>query len=181
MDSDSEEVTDYSKEPRTKRSPGRPPGSKNKPPVLVPRTNVPAFDDYRHADPGAIISRQIALLDWTQQALRNEMKDAIASEKMVAGIFIERLEKLSNGILRMIDSLKKYDGLAEELQKRMSPEQLLEAAIKKIEGQDLPTLNAAIKRLRFHRSQLAPVTAVDISQMGEHKSASAAIAALEKD
>lgn len=178
--------------PRRKR--GRPPGAKNKPkpeisapmPRLVPPSSTP-FDDYRHADPGAIISRQISLLDWAQQALRNEMMGARAAERMVDNRHVERLEKLSNGILRAIDALKKYDGLAEELMKRMSPEQLLDAAVRKIEGQDLATLNAVIRRLRLYRSKLAPISTTEKVQLGEAaisptgKSVAEELAAMEID
>lgn len=80
---------------------------------------------------------------------------------------ISKLAELSNAIVRAVDGLKKYDGLADELQRRLSPKQLLEAAIKKIEGQDIPTLNYAIRRLRAYRATLAPVSGPETKQLGD--------------
>lgn len=163
-----------------KKAPGRPKGSKNKPPPpLAPHSTAPN-EDYRHADPAAIISRQMTLLDWAQQMLRHEIKKVY--EDPNAELWpkqVEKLEKMSNAIVRSIEAMKKHADLAEEMAKRMTPEQLFEAAIKKIEGQDVATINAVIKRLRYYRSQIAPVNGWDKVTMGETKAASAAIAELE--
>lgn len=166
---------------------GRPPGVRNKKkdvhgeavPRLVPPSSQP-LEDYRHVDPDTIVSRQLTMLDWAQQAMRNEMKRAMqAKGQWIGGDDIAKLEKLSQAIVRSIDALRKSDDLAKEMASRMSPEQLLEAALAKIEGQDLATLNYAIKRLRAHRERLAPVGGFDKIQMGEAPpNAAAAIASL---
>ncbi len=146
-------------EPRRKR--GRPPGSKNKKDALLPPTRMGAVspgvgDDFRHSDISTIISRQFSMLDLAQQAVRNWLVSAAGSDEgLHVGVGdIEKLEKLSNAIVRAVDGLRKSSDLADELSKRMSPEQLIEAACQKIEAQDLPTLNYFIKRLKAYRDRL---------------------------
>lgn len=108
------------------------------------------------------------MLDWAQQATRNEMLRAYQSKGVTIDLKdIERLESLSNAIVRTIDALKKSSDLADELSKRMTGEQLLEAAIKKIEGQGEKTIKYAIKRLRAYVETLAPITGGDLVIMGE--------------
>ncbi len=108
------------------------------------------------------------MLDWAQQAMRNEMKRAMQGKGThISYDDISKLEKLSQAIVRAITALKQSDELAKELSSRMSPEELLEAAVKKLEGQDIATLNYAIKRLRAHRERIAPVGGFDKLQMGE--------------
>lgn len=170
---EADELDDEPAPPARKR--GRPPGAKNRPKLEIGLPSLgDALDDYRHADPGAIIARQLTMLSDAQEHLRREMH-AARKDLGIDYKFIERLEKLSSGILRGIDSLKRYDGLAEELQKRMSPAQLLDAAVRKVEGQDLATLNAVIKRLRFYRSKAAPAAAV----AAEEKSVAEELASME--
>lgn len=151
------------------RKRGRPKGSRNKPALAreVP-PGIRPMDDYRHVDPDALIGRQLTLIDWAQQALRNEMQRAMqAKGTRIQSGDISRLAELSNALVRSLDALKKHNDLAEELQKRLSGEKLLEAALMKIEGQDLPTIRYAIKRLRAYIEKLAPVTPQDKQQMGE--------------
>lgn len=159
-----------------KRKRGRPPGRKNDATIaaealvnqrLAPESTVP-FEDYRHADMGAIIERQITMLDWAQQACRNEMKQGMQRDgKRIDLKDIEKLESIAQSIIRTVDALKKYEGVAAEIEKRLTPAQLLEWAITKIEGQDTATLNAVIKRLRAHRATIAPVNGLDKIQLGE--------------
>jgi len=180
-----------------KRGPGRPKGSRNKPVLLrddrlippgVTGTKADTWDDFRHADIDTMVSRQLSLLDWAQQAVRNELMRGYQARGVSVAIGdLEKLERLSNGIVRAIDALKKCSLIAEELASKMTPEQLLEAALKKLEGQDLATLQYAIKRLRAHRERIAPVTHNDKVRMLEvartppNISASAAIASLGDD
>lgn len=160
-----------------KRRRGRPPGRKNDATIAAeaavngqrhaPESTVP-FEDYRHADLGSIIERQITMLDWAQQATRNEMKSGMQKDgKRIDLKDVAKLESIAQSIIRTVDALKKYEGVAAEIEKRLTPAQLLEWAIAKIEGQDLATLNAIIKRLRAHRAGLAPVNGLDKIQMGE--------------
>lgn len=149
---------------------GRPPGSRNKlkyPDREVPPSSTP-LEDIRPVDPDTIVARQLTMLDWAQQAMRNEMKRAMqAKGTHISGADIEKLADLSQAIIRTMDALKKSSDLAAELSSRMTAEQLLEAAIRKIEAQDVATLNYAIKRLRAHRERIAPVGGFDRLQMGE--------------
>lgn len=159
---------------------GRPPGSRNKE-RLVP-VSTKQLADYQHADPDTIISRQLVMLDVVQQQLRNELNAHVNDgTKFVDVRMIQALERLANSIVRTVEALKKSADLTTELAARMTPEQLLEAALKKIEGQDTATLNYAIKRLRAHRERLAPVAGFDKMQMGEPATATAAIAGLTDD
>lgn len=144
-------------EAEEKKKRGRPPGSRNKG-RLVPRSDEP-LADYRHADPDAIINRQFQLLDWAQQALRNEIKSAFGEHgKSISSSDIGKLSDLSNAIVRACDALKKHNDLADELEKRLSGGKLLEAALRKIEGQDLATVRYAIKRLRAYLETMTPDT-----------------------
>jgi hypothetical protein len=161
---------------------GRPPGSRNKPKDrLVPPSTKP-LEDIVPVDPDSLVARQLTLLNWAQISLRNEMKKAMqAKGEWISAEDIEKLTDLSQALIRTIDALKKSADLAAELASRMTAEQLLEAAIRKIEGQDVATLNYAIKRLRAHRERIAPVGGMDKIQMGEPATATAAIAELAED
>lgn len=145
---------------------GRPKGSRNKEREVPPGQKPMA--DYRHADPDSLVSRQLGLIDWAQQALRNQLKtEGLRPGSLCTVADVSMIEKLSSSLVRAIDALKKSADVAEEMASRMSPEQLMEAALAKIEGQDLPTLNYAIRRLRAHRDRLAPVTGADAVQLGD--------------
>jgi hypothetical protein len=182
MQTDYDVVAEGSATPPARRR-GRPKGSRNKPALRreVPPGQKP-LDDYRHVDPDALISRQLTLIDWAQQALRNEMQRAMQGEgKWIQPGDIGKLSELSNALVRSLDALKKHNDLAEELQKRLTGQQLLEAALKKVEGQDLPTIRYAIKRLRAYVEKLAPVTSQDKQQMGEPPNGRAADAIARLD
>lgn len=152
---------------------GRPPGSRNKPKEPEQRLAPPSSTvkaDYRHVDLSAMVERQAALIDWAQQAVRNEMNRAMGNK----GTFIDerdvkKLSELSAALVRCLEAIKKADDLEELIKGRLSGEQLLELALRKIEGQDLATLNYAIKRLRAHRERIAPVDGLAKMQMGERK------------
>jgi hypothetical protein len=146
-----------------KRRPGRPAGSKNKRVAKIgpPNPNRPG-SDYQYADPETLVARQFTLIDTAQQWLSAEMAAIARGEGELAGFDIRRLHELSQALSRTIESLKRSSDCAEEMAKRLSPEQLLEAAIKKIEAQDRATVEYAIKRLREVRrdiSEEAPQTA----------------------
>lgn len=156
---------------------GRPPGSRNKPETTSPLT-PPSFEalaDYKSADPMTIISRQLAMLDWAQQACRIEMQRGMQKSGVrFDAKDIDKLAGLASAIVKTVDALKKSTDLAEELAKRMTPEQLLEAALAKVEAQDTATIAYAIKRLRAHRERIAPPTRLP------YQSASDAVAGLEE-
>jgi len=158
---------------------GRPPGSRNKKDRLAPPANQAPLEDIRPVDPDTIVARQLTMLDWAQQAMRNEMKKAMqAKGEWISSEDVAKLEKLSHAIIRTIEALKKSSDLASEMASRLTADQLLEAAIRKVESQDIATLNYAIKRLRAHRERLAPVGGFDKIQMGEVATATDAIAEL---
>jgi hypothetical protein len=169
------------------RKRGRPPGTKNKPKTvpepsgerLVPPSKSPGLD-YRHADPDALIARQFSLIDWAQQALRNKMM-TYSEGVAIDPHDIKKLMELSNALARNLEGMRKHADLAEEMAKRLTGKQLLEAALRKIEGQDLATLNECIKHLRAHRKRLAPITQVDILSVGGDERATTAIATLDDD
>jgi len=148
-----------------KRGRGRPKGSKNRVPlaVMTPRVVPPGtvpHDDYRTADPLTLVSRQYAMVDRQQQALRQEMQRGIKGQagthaNVEDGI---KLVDIGNALMKTMNAHKQALVIAETLQKNKTPAELLEIAIKKIEGQDLPTIEAVIKRLRRYRQTVAPVT-----------------------
>jgi hypothetical protein len=138
-----------------KRKPGRPAGSKNKRVAKIgpPNPNRPK-SDYDHADPETLIARQFSIIDTAQQWLKSEMELIARGEGEIAGFDVRRIHELSQALSRTLESLKRSADLAEEMAARMSPEQLLEAAIKKIEAQDRVTVEYAIKRLREVRRDI---------------------------
>ncbi len=161
-----------------RRGRGRPKGSKNRggvtepPNVMVPR-NVPpgleAFDDYRAADPLTLVARHYAMVDWQQQALRQEMKIGLGAKQGVradaeCGL---KLVDIGNALMKTMAGHKAALALAEEIGKNKTPEQLLEIAISRIMGQDLPTIEAIIKRLRIYRNAIAPTTKRESKRMGD--------------
>lgn len=174
------EAEDNAETPPDKPRRGRPPGRRNKPvlaqPILVPPSTKPGLD-FADADVDSIVARQLSMVSWAQQALRNEMMRAYQAKGVsISFEDIEKLEKMSNAIVRSVDGLKKASDLAEELATRLSPQQLLDAAMKKIQGQDRATLRRCIRQLRQYLEQLGPVTNNDKKSLGE--TAAGAIAAL---
>ncbi len=173
--------------PDEPRKRGRPPGSRNKPRDeegrLTPPSSVP-LADYKLADPETLVSRQLSMVDWAQQAVRNEMQRAYQSKGThIQTVDLDRLETLSNTLVRTMDALKKCSDVAEELSKRMSAEQLLEAAAKKIEGQDAATLRYFIKRFRAYLERVSPTTPNEKRQAGDAYcgNASSAVNALDDE
>lgn len=193
--------------PPIKRGRGRPPGVKNKRQDsmtqgagrLVPPT-ASKDDDFAYADPATMLARQLSMISWQQQALRIKMMGAsgrlhgIKPEEALMDVRsggrttdpadTKELLDLSNSLVRAIEAMKKHMDMAKDLAAMMSPEELLEAALAKLEGQSLPTLNYAIKRLRAKREQLAPVLGLERFAIGnaeEDKPASQVIADLMKE
>ncbi len=156
---------------------GRPPGVRNRPalerPILTPPSSKPGAD-YHHADPETIIARQLSMIDWAQQALRNEMMRAYQAKGVsIQTADLHRLETLSATIVKTVQGLKASSDLALELAKRLTPEELLDAALSKIESQDRATLRAAIKRLRNYMDKLGPVSHGDRQAMKDETSGEA--------
>lgn len=128
---------------------GRPPGSRNRRVSLIgpPNAKRPK-SDYDHADPETLVSRQLALVETAQIWLRDEMAAVSKGDEPAFDFDLRKLHELSQALCRTIESLKRASDCAEEMAKRLSPEQLLEAALKKLEAQDAATIEYAIKRLR---------------------------------
>lgn len=170
---------------------GRPPGVKNKPKAPTPPDEwvkpspvlATAFDDYTVTDPLTMVSRNYAMLDWAQEALRNEMKKGLSANNgaRLAEQDAAKLVDVSNALLRTLDGHKKAIELAKRLSEDKSPAQLLEIAIRKIEAQDLATLQAIIKRLREHRARMGPVKKRDAITMDGQASAARSVAELGED
>lgn len=100
-----------------------------------------------------MVSRQLMLIDVAQQHVANELEQ-IHEDYTIPEDTIEKLLKLASALDRAVSSLARSSKLAEELAARMSPRELLEAALVKLEGQDEPTLTYAIRRLRAARSKV---------------------------
>ncbi len=161
-----------------RRGRGRPKGSKNKAGFTEPlRSDLPrltppaldAFGDYKAADPLTLVARQYAMLDWQQQALRNEMQVGLGAKEGVrasADVGM-KLVDTGNALMKTMAGHKAALALAEELGKNKTPEQLLEISITRIMGQDLPTIEAIIKRLRIYRNAIAPTSKKESKRMGD--------------
>ena len=131
-----------------KRPRGRPPGSPNRPKFrrpVDPTDETPGA--YLHADPETLIARQFAMVEWAQDSLRaNALKDG--------SVDAVSMEKVTNSLVRAIDALRRYSQMADALSERMTAEQLLEAAVKKVEAQDAASIRYTIKRLRAHLERI---------------------------
>lgn len=118
------------------------------------------------------------MIDWAQQALRTEMQRAMQSSGVrIEAVDIQRIERLSSSLVKCIQALKSVSDLSEELKGRLTPQELLESAAKKIEGQDAATIRYYIKRLRAFLETLGSAPKTDTT--GFAKSGAAAIASLE--
>lgn len=137
---------------------GRPPGSGARS-TEPAREATPAFTvklNYA-VDPTKIVTRQLTMLGWAQQCIRDEFARRMNSKNpSVEQAEIVQLEKLSNGILRAIEAMRRSEELTEEIANKLSPDQLIEALLKKLERQDAATVKYAIKRLRAHLERIAP-------------------------
>ncbi len=166
-----------------KRGRGRPVGSKNKN-TETPRDVPPGIapmEDYRAPDPLTLVARQYAMVDWQQQGIRNELKVGLGAPEGIrangdAGL---KLVDVGNALMKTLENHKRALALTEELAKHKSPLEMLEIAIKKCEAQDLPTLEAIIKRLRKRRATLAPTSKSEAMRMGDNTPAAAAMASLD--
>lgn len=178
-----------------KRRPGRPKGSRNKrgligsyPAVEVapditrvrPITTVP-FEDYTAPDPMAMVGRLYAEVDWGMTALNNEMKKGIGASTGMRISFedTEKLAKVAVGLEKALVCHDRALKLMDKLKEHKTPAQLLEMAIVKVEGQDLATLSAIIKRLRDKRRALAPLTVQDAKRISNTSMEDAMEAALK--
>lgn len=153
-------------EVKPKKKMGRPPGTRNGH-KLTPLAKLPRWSnyisppkmDYRYEDIETLVARQLSMVGLAQDRIREEMigvnKDGderYMGDKIVTTEDIERLLDLSATLVRSIDALQRCTKVAEELKSKLTPEQVLEAAIKKIESQDLNTLSNIIQRLaRFRK------------------------------
>lgn len=149
LEAEQNPIADAQQNPRAKRRPGRPRGSKNTPALARPL--APS------SDPITLVQRNFEMVDWAQAAIRREMQRLMQTENTRAAEGLcKRLLDVSNALARSIDALKKANNALEELQKVLTPAQLLEAALKKIEGRDPGEIRYAIKRLRASLDGGAP-------------------------
>jgi hypothetical protein len=154
-------------EPSKVKRRGRPPGTRNGH-KLTPLSKLPNWSnyttppkmDYRHEDIETLVGRQLSMVGLAQDRVREEMigydkdgNERYMGDKKVTCEDIERLLDLSATLVRSIDALQKATKVAEELRSKLTPEEVLEAAIKKIESQDLVTLSTIIQRLGGARAK----------------------------
>lgn len=148
------------------RKVGRPPGRKNGN-KLVPLGKISKWDnyttppkmDYRHEDIQTLVGRQLSMVGLAQDRVRQEMLGTTDDgqpgriSKTITIDDVERLNDLSNALVRSIDALQRATKVAEELKDKLTPEQVLDAAVEKIKSQDLATLTEIIKALDKHRKR----------------------------
>lgn len=145
-----------------KKRRGRPPGTRNGR-KLVPLSKVENWDayktpplmDYRHEDIDALVGRQLSMVGLAQDRIRQEMLGSADAkcEKTITVDDVERLVDLSNALVRSIDALQRATKITAELKSKLTPEQVLNAAIEKIKSQDVATLTLIIQKLAKHRNK----------------------------
>jgi hypothetical protein len=147
--------------PKKKR--GRPPGVKNKPKGspedrLMPPSLVP-FEDYKHPDPLAMVSRLYTECDWAMQALSNEMKKGLGHKEGQRVSFedAEKLARVAASLEKTIVTHGRALKLMAQLRADKTPEQMLRIAINKIKGQSLATQRAILVELKEHIRKLGPI------------------------
>lgn len=148
-----------------KRGVGRPPGRKNGN-KLLPLGKLAKWDnyttpprmDYRHEDIETLVGRQLSMVGLAQDRVRQEMlgltadgKPGIIASKPITLDDVERLNDLSNALVRSIDALQRATKVADELKNKLTPEQVLHAAIDKIKMQDAATITDIIKEINKSR------------------------------
>lgn len=148
-------------EPSKVKRRGRPPGTRNGH-KLTPLSKLPSWSnyvtppkmDYRHEDIETLVGRQLSMVGLAQDRIREEMigvdkngNERYMGDKKVTCEDIERLLDLSATLVRSIDALQRATKVAEELRSKLTPQEVLEAAIAKIEAQDLVTFSSIIQRL----------------------------------
>jgi hypothetical protein len=124
--------------------------------------------EVQHADPRTLVDEQLVIAQWMQDSFKETIRKRLAGSKP-QGILLEDVkvfEQMTSCLATAIRTLEKVDAVAEEMSKRLSAEQLLEAALKKIESHEPQTIKWAIKRLRARLELAAPqraplVTATD--------------------
>lgn len=138
------------------RRPGRPRGSPNRPKPPPPAEPV-LHGEIQHADPTTLIERQFVIAQWLQAAFREEIRRRMHSPNPSVGMDdVKRFEGLTVALDRAVNTLRRSSAMAEELAARMTGEQLLDAALKKVESQEPAYVRYAIKRLRLHLERIAP-------------------------
>lgn len=128
---------------------GRPPGKKNEPSLAPPGWRKP-LAEIQHADPRALIDEQLVIAQWMQKSIKETIRLRITGDK-AQGILmadVKAFEVMTGCLATAIRSLEKVDAVADEMSRRLSAEQLLEAALKKIESHEPQTIKWAIKRLK---------------------------------
>lgn len=145
---------------------GRPPGRRNGN-KLIPLGKLSKWDnyttppkmDYRHEDIETLVGRQLSMVGLAQDRVRQEMLGTTAEgqpgeyAKPITLDDVERLNDLSAALVRSIDALQRATKAAEELRKKLTPEQVLMAAVEKIKAQDVATITEIIKQLTKHRNK----------------------------
>jgi hypothetical protein len=154
-------------ENQPKRGRGRPKGSKTRP-RPEPLAGVASR---RALDPSDMVNDQLALLHYAQCSIRKMMVEEGMSDRAS-----KNLLTTSQGIAKSIEALRRCTDLEDEMARRLSPEKLLEAAISKLESQNLEIISYAVKRLTDARRRLEKAPEAPIE--GLSPNAVAAIAAL---
>lgn len=152
-------------EPLPKRKAGRPKGLPKGGRALTPLGELSRWDnyttppkmDYRYEDIETLVGRQLSMVGLAQDRVRQEMLGATIDGKpgkishCITLDDVERLNDLSNALVRSIDAMQRATKVADELRSKLTPDQVLEAAIQKIMAQDTTTLADIVKRLTYRR------------------------------
>jgi hypothetical protein len=154
---------------------GRPPGVKNR---VVPADPV-RLANIEHTDPLTLCERQFVVAEWMQSAFRDELRRRMGTSSVAISMDdVKRFEGISIALDRAVKTARAALDTAEELAGRMTAEQLLEAALKKIQAQETSYVRYAMKVLRAHLDRVAPRADRNRAPLG---TAVEAMASLEDD
>lgn len=149
--------------PEQKRR-GRPPGVKNR--IEVP-TEAVKLANIEHTDPITLCERQFVIAEWMQAAFREELRKRMEAPTVTVSMDdVKRFAEITVGLDRAVNTARKALDTAEELANRMTAEQLLEAALKKIQTQEPAFVRYAIKVLRAHLDRVVPKADPDRTPLG---------------
>lgn len=144
-----------------KRRPGRPVGSRNKPALHRPQSDT--------TDPMELVERNLSMIDLAQRTIRLQMQREIAKPYgEVSDAVSRRLLDVSNALVRTVDALKKANLAIDEIEKKLSPAQRVERAVRWIRAAGPAAVRNTIKVLHNEPDTAPVVSGADaLAALGE--------------
>jgi hypothetical protein len=119
-------------------------------PSLAPPGWRKALAETQHADPRTLVDEQLVLAQWMQNSFKEHIRQLLTGSqpKGITLADVKAFEVMTSCLATAIRTLEKVDAVADEMSRRLTGEQLLEAALVKIESHEPQTIRWAIKRLK---------------------------------